>query len=89
MYDYYLLLRPLLNCFDQTSEELAGLVEKHLLKAHDASRPYNFTESTEDILRNYESRYDDLSLEMEEKYFKAQVKDGFFVEAGASSGLYY
>ena len=60
-----------------------------MLKAHDASRPYNFTESTEDILRNYDSRYDDLSLEMEEKYFKAQVKDGFFVEAGASSGLYY
>ena len=44
------------------------------------------TESTGDVLKNYHSRYDDLALEMEREYFKGQVKDGFFVEAGASSG---
>ena len=86
---YFLILRPLLNCFDQTSNELAGLVKKYLLKDHDPFLPYNFTQSTEDIMKNYQSpRCDDLSLEMEREYFKGQMKDGFFVEAGASSGRY-
>ena len=33
--------------FNQTSEELAHLVEKHLLKPHDPLRPNNLTESTD------------------------------------------
>ena len=83
---YFQILRPLLNCFDQTSEELARLVDNSLLRPQDPPRPYNFTQSTEDVLRSYHSRYDDLALEMESEYFKGQVKDGFFVEAGAASG---
>ena len=62
------------------------MVEQHLLNKHDPLRPYNLTESTEDILENYQSRTYDLSLEMEREYFKGQLKDGFFIEAGASSG---
>ena len=82
------LLRPLLNCFDQTSPELARLVETSLLRAEDPPRPYNLTQSTEDILRNFPSRPDDLALEMEREYFKGQIQQGFFVEAGAASGQY-
>ena len=64
-------------------------MKKYLLKDHDPFLPYNFTQSTEDIMKNYQSpRCDDLSLEMEREYFKGQMKDGFFVEAGASSGRY-
>ena len=63
------------------------MVEKYLLTAHDPLRPYNLTQSTEEIMKSYQSsRWDDLSLEMEREYFKGQMKDGFFVEAGASSG---
>ena len=83
----FLLSRPLLNCFDQTSEELAHLVDRSLLRPHDPPRPYNLTESTEDVLESFHSRYDDLALEMEREYFKGQIKEGFFVEAGAASGL--
>ena len=87
-YYYILLLRPLLNCFDQTSEELARLVDKSLLRPQDPPRPYNFTQSTEDVLSSFPSRPDDLALEMEREYFKGQIQQGFFVEAGAASGQY-
>ena len=72
-YQFSQILRPLLNCFDQGSGELAHLVEKYLLKPHDPLRPYNLTESAEDILRNYQSKQFDLSLEMEREYFRGQV----------------
>ena len=54
-YQFSNILRPLLNCFEQDSGELAHLVEKYLLKPHDPLRPYNLTESTEVILRNDQS----------------------------------
>ena len=72
-YQFSQILRPLLNCFDQDSGELAHLVEKYLLRPHDPLRPYNLTESAEDILRNYQSKQFDLSLEMEREYFRGQV----------------
>ena len=83
---YCSLLRPLLNCFDQTSEELTRLVDRSLLRVQEPPRPYNLTQSTEDVLKSFPSRPDDLALEMEREYFKGQLKDGFFVEAGAASG---
>ena len=53
----------------------------------DHSQPYNLSE-TGDIHSFYESRRsvpDDLSLDMEQTYLK-DVKNGFFIEAGASEG---
>ena len=44
------------------------------------------TESIEDILEGYRTRSSDLSLEMERDYFHGELKDGFFIEAGASGG---
>ena len=87
--------RPRLNCYDQTSQELADLVERSLLQTQETARPYNLTESPENVLRNYKDRTFDLSLEMEREYFKGELQAGFFVEAGAAGGeedshsLYY
>ena len=59
------------------------VTESHL-KSHDSSRGYNLTESTLDILASYQSRPEDLALEMAEEYFPPELREGFFVEAGAS-----
>ena len=40
----------------------------------------------EDILEGYKTRSSDLSLEMEREYFHGELKDGFFIEAGAAGG---
>ena len=61
------------------------VTESHL-KSHDSSRGYNLTESTQDILASFQSRPEDLALEMAEEYFPPELREGFFVEAGASGG---
>ena len=62
------------------------MVGESLLVPHDSSRGYNLTESPEDILASFDSRPEDLALEMEDEYFQGKLKNGFFVEAGATEG---
>ena len=61
------------------------VTESHLI-SHDSSRGYNLSESTQDILASYQSRPEDLALEMAEEYFPPELREGFFVEAGAAGG---
>ena len=61
---------------------MAKVRESHL-RHHDSSRGYNLTQPVQDILASYQSRPEDLALEMAE-YFPPDLRDGFFVEAGAS-----
>ena len=78
--------RPLLNCYEQEEPALVELVRGTIIPP-DHSQPYNLSE-TGDIHSFYESRKsvpDDLSLDMEQTYLK-DVKNGFFIEAGASQG---
>ena len=75
-----------MNCFDQSSPELVRMVKDSLLVPHDSSRGYNLSDSTEDILATLVSSPEDLALEMEEEYFQGKLKNGFFLEAGASGG---
>ena len=79
------IFRPLLNCFEQSAPELVAKVRESHLRHHDSSRGYNLTQPVQDILASYQSRPEDLALEMA-GYFPPDLRDGFFVEAGAAGG---
>ena len=50
------------------------------------SEEYNLTTSLEEFYRRLENDTIDLSLEMEEIFLINDIKNGFFIEAGASAG---
>ena len=75
-----------MNCYDQSSPELVAMVRESHLSSHDSSRGYNLTQSPQDIIASYHSRPEDLSLEMAAEYFPSELRDGFYVEAGAAGG---
>ena len=75
-----------MNCYDQSAPELVALVRESHLSGQDSSRGYNLTQSPQDILSSFQSRPEDLSLEMEREYFPPELRDGFYVEAGAAGG---
>ena len=62
-------------------------IKSTLIPPSDWNEPYNLThhQSIDDLLDGKEDWSEDLSLEMEEHYLK-DVKNGFFIEAGASEG---
>ena len=74
-----------MNCFEQSAPELVAKVRESHLRHHDSSRGYNLTQPVQDILASYQSRPEDLALEMA-GYFPPDLRDGFFVEAGAAGG---
>ena len=55
----------------------------------DRNEEYNLTRHTslDDLLDEREDLSDDLSVEMEEYYLR-NIRNGFFIEAGASEGFY-
>ena len=79
-----IVFRPLLNCFNQTDEHLIDFVKKMIIEPEE-SEEYNLTTSLEDFYRSLENDTVDLSLEMEDTFFK-DVTNGFFIEAGAAEG---
>ena len=94
--------RPRLNCYDQDNQELVDLVRDSVFRSTDPSRGYNTSlitdgrlniehsddeeELVEQVLKIIEHDPKDLSFDMVEMFFK-DVKNGFFIEAGAASGL--
>ena len=80
----YSIFRPILNCFDQTDERLIHSVKKMIIEPEE-SEEYNLTTSLEDFYKSLEECTVDLSLEMEDIFFK-DVTNGFFIEAGAAEG---
>ena len=55
----------------------------------DWNEEYNLThhKTLDEVFEERENLSDDLSLEMEE-YFLKDVKNGFFIEAGAAEGFF-
>jgi len=76
--------RPLLNCFKQEDENLVHMIRPIFLE-QDSSLPYNLSTSLNEFLESRRHDEFDLSVEMEQFYLK-DIKNGFFVEAGAAEG---
>ena len=77
--------RPLLNCYEQADPQLVTLVRELLHPP--SSQQYNLTQTggLDTFYTLLAGDKEDLSLEMEETYL-SNVKNGFFIEAGASEG---
>ena len=76
-----------MNCFDQSDEELVRMV-KSLMIEHDSQTEYNLSKPLDELLEKQKNDPFDLSLEMNKEIFRGEVKDGFFIEAGAFEGYY-
>ena len=77
--------RPLLNCYEQADPQLVTLVQELLHPP--STQQYNLTQTggLDTFYTLLTGSQEDLSLEMEETYLR-NVKNGFFIEAGASEG---
>ena len=78
--------RPLLNCFEQSDEKLIDLVRREILVHPDWSRGYNLSKPLEEVLQDQSEDTINLALEMDQELFKGKLYNGFFIEAGASTG---
>ena len=78
--------RPLLNCFEQSDEDLVDIVRRVILLEPDQSRGYNLSKPLEDVLQDHTLDHVNLAGEMDELFFKGKLRNGFFIEAGASDG---
>ena len=78
--------RPLLNCFEQSDEKLIDMVRKEILVHPDWSRGYNLSKPLEEVLQDQSEDTINLALEMDQELFKGKLYNGFFIEAGASTG---
>ena len=79
--------RPLLNCFEPDSDHLVRMVQESIIVKPDMTKEYNLSKPVEKVLMKkqmYPDEMEDISFEME-TIFK-YVKNGFFIEAGASDG---
>jgi len=73
------LIRPYLNCFEQGEEFLINALANDHLRPPSVL-PYNFSVPVEEV--NTWGQYGQPAY-IDEVFFKGQVKDGFFIEAGA------
>jgi len=74
-------LRPELNCLDQEDESLISILKTEYLD-QPSTEPYNTSLIPSAGPASYSTNQEDIFLDR--FVFKGQVKDGFFVEAGAS-----
>jgi len=74
-------LRPYLNCFEQDDQFLISTLKKDFLKPPPpTTTPYNFTKTENwDLLPGQYGQ----PIYLDRVIFKEQVKNGFFIEAGA------
>ena len=68
-----------------TNEVFILNICRPLIHEPDASLPYNLSTSINEFLESRKENEFDLSLEMEQFYLK-DIKNGFFIEAGAAEG---
>jgi len=73
------IIRPYLNCFEQDAEFLSNALAKDHLRPP-STLPYNFSVPVEEV--NTWGQYGQPAY-IDEVFFKGQLKDGFFIEAGA------
>ena len=78
--------RPLLNCLDQSDEKLLNIVRQEILVQPDWARGYNLSKPLEEVLQDQSEDTINLALEMDQELFKGKLYNGFFIEAGASTG---
>ena len=52
----------------------------------DWSRGYNLSKPLDEVLQENAESTENLALEMDGEFFKGQLRNGFFIEAGASNG---
>ena len=62
------------------------MVREELLVHPDWSRGYNLSKPLEEVLQDQSEDTINLALEMDRELFKGKLYNGFFIEAGASSG---
>ena len=62
------------------------IVRKVFLLQPDWSRPYNLSKALGDVLQDLAVDSANLSEEMDTVFFKGKLRNGFFIEAGASDG---
>jgi len=77
----HIILRPYLNCFEQDDQFLISTLKKDFLKPPPpTTTPYNFTKTENwDLLPGQYGQ----PIYLDRVIFKEQVKNGFFIEAGA------
>ena len=68
------------------SESLVDIVRKVFLLQPDWSRPYNLSKALDDVLHDLAGDSANLAEEMDTVFFKGKLRNGFFIEAGASDG---
>ena len=61
---------------------------KFILRPPDLSKEYNLSKPLEEVLQDRSESVFDLAMEMDAEFFKGQLRNGFFIEAGASNGNY-
>ena len=81
------ILRPYLNCMSQDDPALISAIQADYVKEPDMNSEYNFTVPVEDLLE--EAGGYDLPIDVDDLVFKGQLKNGFFIEAGAGGGKFY
>jgi hypothetical protein len=85
----------LLPCLHQESPQLIQIIRKNHIRDPVTEEPYNLTFSTEEFHRNPRKYGGQQAIEVDDLVFKAKVKGGFFIEAGAhdfqdqSTSLYF
>ena len=61
---------------------------KQIMIEHDSHTEYNLSRPLDELLEKQKNDPFDLSIEMNKEVFRGQVKDGFFIEAGAFEGYF-
>jgi hypothetical protein len=75
--------RPYLNCKEQDDPYLVGAVNRSFLTRPDAEKDYKFTVPVEKMKLKGQS---ELAQDVDDLVFKNQLRNGFFIEAGATDG---
>jgi hypothetical protein len=76
--------RPYLNCLSQDDPALISALLADYIKEPDMTADYNFTVPVEDLIEGAGGY--GLPIDVDELVFKHQLKNGFFIEAGAGGG---
>ena len=71
---------------DQLDPALSAVLKKDYIKEPDMTAEYNFTVSVEDLVEHAAGF--DLPTDVDDLVFGGQLRNGFFIEAGAGGGKF-